>query len=65
MAHIWTWFVAQVWPNLFASILWAPLAFAVQHILLKGHFTGELEKLRKHVLGAMADERQRQGGGAK
>lgn len=29
--HLWSWFVAAVWPNLVASLMWAVPAFAWHH----------------------------------
>jgi hypothetical protein len=40
------WFVAEVWPNLFASLLWAPLAFVGSHVLLRRHITSAVGAAR-------------------
>jgi len=36
---MWTWFVASVWPNIVASVLWGAPAFITHHKLMKRHIT--------------------------
>lgn len=33
------WLATQVWPNVFASLIWATPAFVAQHVLLRRHIT--------------------------
>lgn len=33
------WFVAEVWPNIVASVIWATPAFTINHVLLRRHIT--------------------------
>ena len=33
------WFVAEVWPNIVASVLWSTPAFITSHLLLRRHIT--------------------------
>lgn len=40
---MWGCLVGEVWPNLFASLLWAPLAFGASHVLLRRHITATMQ----------------------
>lgn len=36
------WWTA-IWPNLVASLIWAPLAFGAHHVLVRRHITKRIE----------------------
>lgn len=46
------WFVDQVWPNLFAALLWVPIAGA-------GHLAATNKLIKHHVSKAVAESEEK------